>query len=182
MLTKEQFDKHWKDWADGAPKVDRFLITQDPWELWTFCEFLKDYKTYLEIGGAWGHSIWFAAHAMNANYIATIDLCESHSGPFLASVVSKLNEAICPSLLYTGNSNDLVDSVKEEYEILFIDGKHDYNQVKRDYENYGKKATKAIVFHDFCQPGPHQLLTEIGVDRVWYSNPDNGFGYAVKFK
>lgn len=182
MLTKADFEKQWDDWITKGPKVERFVITQDKWELWQFCEFLKDYKTYLEIGGAWGQTIWFAAHAMNPDRLASVDLCEPHSGTFLATIVDRLNEVFCPSVLYRGDSNNLHSHITEDYEVVFIDGGHSYEQVKRDWENYGPKATKAVVFHDFCSEGPHRLLTEIGVDRVWYSSPEQGMGFAVKFK
>lgn len=183
MWTKERFDIEWELWGKRGPDLGpRFAVTQNDWELWMFCKFLEDYSSYLEVGGAWGQTIWFAARALTSpKYLATVDLCEPHSGPFLVSIVERINKDICPTVLYKGNSDALHSEIKESFDVVFIDGGHSYEQVVRDYDNYGPKATKAVVFHDFCQEGPHNLLSDIGVDRVWYSNPANGLGYAVKF-
>lgn len=51
----------------------------------------------------------------------------------------------------------------EPYDLVFIDGDHSYDSVKADYEHYGKRATKAIAFHDIAG-----LRDCEGVRRLWF--------------
>ncbi len=36
------------------------------------------------------------------------------------------------------------------FDLVFIDGDHDYDSVKWDYENWGRYAAKAVAFHDIA--------------------------------
>ena len=49
-----------------------------------------------------------------------------------------------------------------DLDLVFIDGNHSYDSVKADYEHYGKRAVKAIAFHDIA--GLRQCE---GVQRFW---------------
>lgn len=56
------------------------------------------------------------------------------------------------------------------FDLLFIDGAHDYDSVKWDYENWGYYARQVIAFHDAlglrgCE-GVNQLWEEIALEDV----------------
>jgi predicted O-methyltransferase YrrM len=60
-------------------------------------------------------------------------------------------------------------------DLLFIDGDHTYNGVRKDFEMYGKlvKHGGIIAFHDIC-PSP---ITGCGVNRYWNEIKSN-YSYA----
>lgn len=52
--------------------------------------------------------------------------------------------------------------LNEPFDLVFIDGNHQYDSVKADYEHYAKHAIKAIAFHDIAG-----LRDCAGVKRFW---------------
>ena len=63
-------------------------------------------------------------------------------------------------------SQNIVTSWQAPIELLFIDGDHEYESVKRDfYDWYPHIITNGVVaFHDTCHdqlPGPHRLVQEL---------------------
>ncbi len=50
--------------------------------------------------------------------------------------------------------------------LLYIDGKHDYKSVMRDYIKYGAIVKGDILFHDFTWDGPRKLIKEFGLKIV----------------
>lgn len=65
-------------------------------------------------------------------------------------------------------SHDAVEDVNEPVEFLFIDGAHDYDNVKIDFEDWFPKVMVGgiIAFHDSHWPGVRAVLGELA-----YSNP-----------
>lgn len=59
-----------------------------------------------------------------------------------------------PLIFEIMSSNDLALKWNKVIDILFIDGCHEYSQVKRDYANFGKfvKLNGFVFFHDTYPP------------------------------
>lgn len=65
-------------------------------------------------------------------------------------------------------SNSTSDSYKDRaFDLVFIDGDHSYNEVKKDYDNVGKYS-KFCVFHDIDDDFVrYESSNEGGVPRFW---------------
>lgn len=65
-------------------------------------------------------------------------------------------------------SDDFFSQNKEKFDIIFIDGLHEYNQVYNDIQHSLKYLNNngTIVLHD-CNPPSYQHTTEGGVDGNW---------------
>ena len=123
-------------------------------------------RTYLEIGTAEGGSLYYFGHRLAPLSAVCVDLDEDHTRPLREWVFGEIGDAINISLM-SGDSTDqtIIDCVKAkgQFDMVFIDGGHDYATVKSDWENYGPLATKFCVFHDICLPG---------VKAVWDAIPE----------
>jgi predicted O-methyltransferase YrrM len=80
---------------------------------------------------------------------------------------------------YTGDSTD-PQTLKwsrewAPYDMIFIDGDHTYEGVKRDFENYAWLGAR-IVLHDINHPDEGEDGSEFGVRRFWREMKDN-LGY-----
>ena len=70
-----------------------------------------------------------------------------------ATVETYLKNASLNINLFKGFSNKVVDEIENldiQFDVIFIDGGHDYKTVKKDFLNYSKFLSKygIIVFHD----------------------------------
>jgi precorrin-6B methylase 2 len=69
------------------------------------------------------------------------------------------------------SSDDAVDKV-EKVDMIFIDGAHTYEQVKKDIKNYLPKARKLICGHDYVtsvKQAVDEVLGEVKtVGTIWY--------------
>ncbi|MAT51516.1 MAG: hypothetical protein CMK32_10075 [Porticoccaceae bacterium] len=118
-------------------------------------------ESYLEVGCADGET--FLSIGSTMKKAVAVDMPGMKwgtvkTGPVLARRVSDMRTKLgVDSHLIIGDSSD--DSVVDRamklgpYDLVFIDGDHTYDGVKRDYENYGPMATKAIAFHDIIGNG-----------------------------
>lgn len=111
-------------------------------------------------GGPWGtegterdlEAAVLNAQTMGApRYVRTV-LGDSQTDETLAHVLSHL----------LSDENGLFDAV-------FIDGDHRYDGVKRDFELYGSRARKLVVFHDIAGRGVVQRTQGhvVEVPRFW---------------
>lgn len=74
--------------------------------------------------------------------------------------------------IINGKSEDSVTAVPERLHFLWIDGAHDYDAVKADFDHYARKITKGgyLLFHDACWTdyrGPFEVIEKEVLD-----NPD----------
>lgn len=137
-----------------------FDMQQEPRELAQFIAFciVEGVKTVLEIGTGESGGL--------ARFLATL-------GMQVTSIDPRQPETYTEDVQYPdggswtfiqADSRD-VDAVglpeDAEFDLVFIDGNHEYDYVKADDENYGKLG-RVVGFHDIAHDGWHK-----GVARYW---------------
>ena len=85
-----------------------------------------------------------------------------------SNIIEVLPEMESMITFYNKESADVVPFLDTEYDLAFIDGCHDYECVKADYEAVSKKVKKGgcIIFHDAVKTpsykqGIWDVITEI---------------------
>ena len=172
-------------------------------EVQMLCEYLrgKPCKTVLEIGTARGGTLWLWHHLEGNETVISIDL---PGGPFGGGPSEQDRERIENYLDPKQNTymaamdshdpktlEEVLECLKgEELDILFIDGSHDYEGVKRDYEIYGSlvKPGGVIIFHDTLEHPPetgcdvHRFWEELKVGKKYkefYAEPKTWGGLSI---
>ena len=148
------------------------------WDLYYLFEHAKqllDGSCYLEIGAYLGSSlncVAFAASASNKTiHLRVIDAC-------IWSDFLK-NCQHLDFMLYPCGSDLAKDYIQDEsINLLFVDGSHVYEQVKKDFINYYPKLRKGgiLLGHDYPQEGVKKAALEVfGVVEV----PENSCMFKV---
>lgn len=152
-----------------------------------------NYKSYLEIGYYKGWSFdqvkCGSIHAVDPNPCKNQEqLTTPYKVPILDNlgVIHKMTSDEYFELI---NKKEVEEKSKITWDIIFIDGLHEAQQVLRDYQNAKKHLSKggSIIFHD-CNP-PKYEHTTTGIDGCWTgdvyktilqiaANPHNNF-YTV---
>jgi len=129
---------------------------------------IKKYNmmSYLEIGYGRGYSCFCAAMAMNElgrGSVHTVD-------PALDMTQIKNLGNVFPEEWF--KKINFIKSTSDEYfkqtpveegmfDMIYLDGDHRYDVVKRDWENSQNRFRKAILFDDYHLPGKHQKDIEV---------------------
>ena len=118
-------------------------------------------KTFLDIGTCRGCTITVIAIYLlrfGLEYIDTIDIIKYVDNTLL----DKWKELNLPInyIIIPNDLNFIPHVSKSEYDIVFIDGNHDYKYVLNDY-NHAKNITKIICFHDINDCFCHDVV------RLW---------------
>ncbi len=156
-----------------GPVGEGFNIEQSPHELATFLVRMQDLNvhTCLEIGtGYKGGLSRFLAQEMGWT-VSTIDVQDYELNyPDVRYWLLLPDGTLARHLGQKGYFRQSIAAFQRsgEFDLVFIDGAHDYASVKRDYETYGKLATKVIAFHDIeglrdCE-GAKRFWEELAVD------------------
>ncbi len=141
-------------------------ILQTLSELDDFINLIVEYRctSYLEIGAHHGDTLYRVGEALPDNStLVGIDLPGATAGNFKDSGVN-LTRA-CQALNHTKGHTGHVylgDSTTPEavafakrygpYDVVFIDGSHAYDDVYKDWENYGAMGS-LVAFHDINKVG-----------------------------
>jgi predicted O-methyltransferase YrrM len=121
-------------------------------------------KNFLEIGFATGINNTILNKFFKFNQIVAVDIIDpggTNTNNFYANLRFKNLSLIC------GNSTDkrTVDNVRSlgKFDLIFIDGGHDYSTVKKDFKNYKNLISSSgiIVLHDI------KSNLDIGVPKFW---------------
>ena len=147
-----------------------FIVSQNE-EFNTFITFLKErgIKNVLEIGTYKGGTAFLFSKMLNAN-VTTIDIKKF----LLISIALKMKGI---RFIHGDSHNDkTLEKVKGEYDLLFIDGDHAYESVKKDFEMYSHliKNGGVIAFHD--------IYSCIGVNTFWNEIKRNYDYFEIKSK
>jgi len=169
--------KEYKHYPSTYWPLDLQTIMQDVYELATLSFWIKNegVEKYLEIGVASGGLMHYFINVMGL---------EAHG----IDTTLQPTLMVDPSLIYVGDSGDeqTIEWAKNNgpYDMVVIDGDHNYEGVKMDWENYGNMATKMVVFHDIFQdvwPGPRQLWNQIAGDKLEINRTGSNLGIGVLF-
>lgn len=162
-LNEEFFSKE----GFTLPVAKRFLpiavlFRWDAYHLFYYAKRIPDKGTYLEIGSGFGGSVICAYLASQAsdteiNFI-TIDRFFQY-GPTQNWTKETFieNTSFIPHLtLIYSVSDEAKDKIADNsIDLLFVDGNHHYEQVKRDLENYWSKLKTGGVLLGHDYQGPH---------------------------
>lgn len=159
-----------------GPTGEGWGIEQSPFELATFLVRMQELgvQSCLEIGtGYKGGLSRFIAAEMGWR-VASIDVRDyEHLYPGVTYWILTPDNA----LVRTNGQGAFRMTMKAflktyHFDLVFIDGAHDYDSVKVDYETYSKLATKAIAFHDIAG-----LRECEGAQRFWEEVKHYSFPY-----
>ena len=145
---------------------------QNPKEIVDLIFFLKKHekqysfklKNFLEIGFAAGVNNTFLNKLFNFKKIVAVDYVQPagiNTNTFFANLRFKNLIFICGD----STSKETINNVKVngKFDLIFIDGGHDYKTIKQDFENYSNLTTSkgVIAIHDiFSDTCP-------GVPKYW---------------
>ncbi len=116
-------------------------------------------KSFLEIGFGRGYVTACAALAMNemgeGGQITTVDPALSEEG--LNNLASSFPKDFFSNVNFVkGISQEYLPSLKQNFDMIYIDGDHRYSAVKSDWENCKDKYNKFLLFDDYHLPGKDQ--------------------------
>jgi hypothetical protein len=110
-------------------------------------------KTYLEIGSFAGGSVSLVSSHPYPTKCYSIDLGRPIPQEVVENNVSKFKNEKSTFKYFKGDSRDenVINQIKDEIDILFIDGDHSYDGALNDFKVYSKmvKAGGYIVFDDY---------------------------------
>lgn len=171
------FEELWQDLEERSRRW-AIPIVQDRAEL-EFVFYLirkNECESYLEVGTAEGNGLYVLAHALKKNpmyYIVydendkeidggtklavevceIIDFGEKHTKLARDEVLKNLQNLDIRITENYGNSHNALVKVKfRDYDAVFIDAGHTYEDVIADAVAYGSLANKLIIFHDIQLP------------------------------
>lgn len=140
------------------------LFSWDAYHLFRYARKIPDKGTYLEIGGGFGGSV---ICAYLASQVAGTEIDFTSIDPFFRGNNPNenwtkedfiQNTSFIPHLtLIYSISDEAKDKIRDSsIDLLFVDGSHGYEQVKRDFENYWPKVKKegVLLGHDYQDPHP----------------------------
>ena len=137
----------------------------------------KKYKNILEIGTGTGFSTCYLAKALSDQDISyhdaqltTIDMADRKSEHSIISNLEKHNIKNYVNFII-GSSLDVLPALLNEnkkYDLIFIDGSHDYEITKQDFNNSINLLNDGgcVVFHDVYKrpkgnPGPRNVFDDV---------------------
>lgn len=148
---------------------------QNPVEITDFVFAVKEaerragrkFESFLEVGFSAGINNTFLNKMLGFTHIVAVDFISPfgmNPATFVANLRFKNLTLIC------GNSMDpaVVDKARRlgPYDLIFIDGGHEYGTVAKDFENYAPMLREAgvLALHDIYatdHPGPGRLWVEL---------------------
>ena len=137
--------------ANYGEKYQKYLtdhgMLQQPKQFAEALVYLSDKKirSYVEVGTFNGMATGFIFGyftKFNPRFVGmTIDITERYNPNYAREMMKRFE-----IYFITEDSNNIKG---DQNDLCFIDGDHNYKQVKADYENIGHKA-KYCMFHDIC--------------------------------
>ena len=139
-------------------RCDRFAIpfVQNEDEFRYVHDLIKEagVYSYLEVGTADGNSLIMFGSL--SKFIKTIDLEEAHTkqARINANTILNKNEIV---IFNIGGDSTIIEKEEEKkyylkYDVVYIDGGHDYTTVISDSIRYAPLANKLVLWHDICLP------------------------------
>jgi predicted O-methyltransferase YrrM len=142
-------------------------IVQDYEELKYIFGLVGDCKSYLEIGTAEGNSLLAFSYSINPNAeIAYVDYGESHTANARNAALDMTTQSVQAVHGDSNNPETKEKLLRTNFEVVFIDAGHSYQNVITDARLYGTLATKFIIFHDVQLPEVKKAFDEYAEERT----------------
>ena len=153
--------------------------SQNEHELGAFIKLVNQYRcaSYLEIGSRDGDTFHAVMSALpKGSRGVAVDLPGGAWGRdskanLTAAVEDLRANGYRVGLIFgDSTSQQVIDRVAlVNYDAILIDGDHQYNGVKADYDNYAHMAAKLVAFHDIAGHGVTQKRSGLPVEvpRFW---------------
>lgn len=180
----KSFDDLWRFIVKRSDEA-QFPVVQDYHELEHVFNLMRGCESFLEIGTAEGNSLYVLAHALKpGSQITYVDWDEPHTKPKRDLVLKMLTDEGYGVRGVHGNSHDdsVIRAAQDKYDIVLIDAGHDYNDVIADARNYGKLATKYIIFHDINLPqvkDAFAMYQKMVSHRSYMISNSENYGYGI---
>lgn len=128
---------------------------------------IKKYKvmSLLEIGFGRGYACMCAAKAMQENGFGSITSIDSEDKSQNFNMLRQIFPAEWLDRIefIQGKSSDVLSSEDmkyRSYDMAYIDGAHDYESVKNDWEYAKEHTSKLVLFDDYTMPENTKLKTD----------------------
>lgn len=180
-MNEQQFDELFESVGSGS-------VVQRPKELWILVQAIQAIpaKRILEIGTANGGTLKFFEHAVElGGKIVTVDPAK---GDAIENLPVDFSNPRCDIQLVKGYSQapETIEKImlalgEEPIDFLFIDGAHDYEAVKADFNNFHKlvRPGGVIGFHDVNYPPIKRVWDEINIPCRSKVHHDYGLGTGI---
>tara|TARA_A100001515_G_scaffold127979_1_gene113944 strand:- start:1106 stop:2905 length:1800 start_codon:yes stop_codon:yes gene_type:complete len=120
---------------------------------------IKQYKikSFLEIGFGRGYASFCAAMAFEQlgidGKIISVDPFFSQKQEYIQNLRQVLPSTWFDKITFINQkSSDFLPKVQKDFDLIFIDGDHSYDAVKKDWEYCKDKFTKFLIFDDYHIP------------------------------
>lgn len=182
FALEKKYVKNKYDWLGYSQVIERFRPETFPWiylnQKWSEWEGLMNFlsakgapQSALEIGTGRGGSLYFLSKlAKKKSNLISIDI--NPAAAHYADLFPRHRNQKITCLTANSVGSSTFDQIKERLgnqclDILYIDGDHTYEGVKRDFDTYKSlcNSNSFICFHDIC-PDYHESR---GIDTIAYS-------------
>ena len=134
-------------------------------------------RSVCEIGTWRGYTALFMWLEKSVTRLKAIDICENYGSPYHKDLdhYGMYFTGITPCQLERADTRTYVVKDEDRYDLVFIDGNHEYHSVKNDYRLVSGMQPKIIAFHDYHNgnSGVDLFLTELGRTTRLYSVNDS---------
>jgi predicted O-methyltransferase YrrM len=122
-----------------------------------------DIQSYLEIGYGRGYSCFCAAKTMTELGRGTVTTVDPALDKNQIENLSKVfpHEWFEKISFFNEESDLYFQAHENKFDMIYIDGDHRYDAVRKDWANAEKLATKIILFDDYHLPGKIQKDIEV---------------------
>lgn len=182
----------WQKYIDDKPSAWRAHI-QDGYNI----VLERKPRVIVELGVMFGHSFFtFAQAVKDGGFDATLygvdnwtgDKHVGQYGDEVYKLVERTAEDGYPELdirLIRGDFQEVAGKIRHKIDLLHIDGSHDYDSVREDWETYSKKLRDGalVLLHDIDVGGfgVRQLFNELKeAHPEWsFEEVNEGFGLGI---
>lgn len=174
------FDQAW----EAAKELTGGRV-QDKEELQQTVEYIGKHGSVLEIGSAEGFSavIWGHTVLEPGGKLVMVDYGEKHTEKGRKRAMESLSLSGRSVSLIRGNSHapSVIADVQAhgQFDVVYIDAGHTYEDVVQDYYNYGVLAKKFVVFHDIKLPEVGIFWSGLKGKKVEFVTAGSKYGIGV---